>query len=70
LLLIARREGESLYIYPDEATDPNTPISEVFSRPIRVMVSELRSSQAALAIDAPKDLTVARDELLRGSSRG
>lgn len=64
MLLIARREGESLYIYPDESLDPDTPISEVFTGPITIKLDELRSNQAKLAIDAPEALEIVREELL------
>ena len=69
MLMIARREGESLYISLDQSVDPSTPVGEVFTRPILVKIDELRSNQAALAIDAPELINIVREELLSKFSR-
>jgi sRNA-binding carbon storage regulator CsrA len=65
MLMIARREGETLEMYLSPEIDPSTPIGEVLGHyPIRITVDELRSNQAALAVDAPQDILVLREELL------
>ena len=65
MLIIARREGETLELSLSPDIDPATPVGEVLgNHPIRIQVDEMRSNQVALAIDAPQAIRVLRDELI------
>ncbi len=65
MLMIARREGETLEFTLSPDIDPATPIGEVLGgHPIRITVDEMRSNQVALAIDAPQAILVLRGELV------
>jgi len=65
MLMIARREGETLEMYLSPEIDPKTPIGDILGKhPIRITLDELRSNQAALAIDAPQEILILRDELV------
>ncbi len=64
MLVIAQREGESLFLNLDESIDPSTPVSEVLTYPIEIVCNELRNNQVALAIDAPQGIQIKSEELL------
>lgn len=65
MLMIARREGETIELYLSPDIDPATPIGDILgTHPITIKVDKMRASQVALAIDAPQAILVMRDELV------
>lgn len=65
MLMIARKEGEILELSVSPNIDPNTPISEVFGdRAIKIKVDSPHLNQVKLAIDAPPDILILREELV------
>ena len=64
MLIIARKEGETLKIMLPEDLDLSTPIGEVFTGPISIKINETYGKKVGLAIDAPKLIKVLREELL------
>jgi sRNA-binding carbon storage regulator CsrA len=63
MLVLTRKEGESVYIYPAVYIDENMTVKELFSHgPIMISVNKI-AGQVKLAIDAPTVLAVLRGEL-------
>ena len=63
MLVLMRRKGESITIYPDDLPDDMT-VNELFAGgPIRIEVAATNHAQCKLAIDAPKALTIHRDDM-------
>lgn len=68
MLVLSRREGESLAISLDPDIDPNTPACELFAGgPLVIMVLRHREGMVRLGVAADSRLTVLRAEL---ASRG
>jgi len=64
MLVLTRRIGESIYIFPSKELDPNTPISALFEDgPIRITLTRVNGNQSRLGIVAPTELTIAREEV-------
>ena len=64
MLVLSRRIGESILIYPSDELDPDTPISALFKDgPIQLTLTRVSGNQARLGIAAPNSLTIARAEL-------
>ena len=63
MLVLTRRVGESILIFPSDKLDPNTPISELFGEPIRITLTRVNGNQSRVGIVAPDDLTIAREEV-------
>lgn len=64
MLVLTRRVGESIFIFPSEKLDPNTTIGELFgNEPIRITLTRVNGNQSRLGIVAPDDLTIAREEV-------
>lgn len=64
MLVLTRRVGESIFIFPSDKLDPNTTIKELFgSEPIRITLTRVNGNQSRLGIVAPDDLTIAREEV-------
>lgn len=63
MLVLTRRVGESILIFPSDNLDPNTPISELFGEPIRITLTRVNGNQSRVGIVAPDDLTIAREEV-------
>jgi len=64
MLVLTRRTGESIFIFPSNELDPNTPISELFTAgPIQLTLTRINGNQARLGIVAPNSLTIAREEV-------
>ncbi len=62
MLVVTRKEGESILIYPNDIPEGMT-VAELFSDgPIRVELKKAHNVQCKLGIDAPKELTIIRDE--------
>ena len=64
MLVLTRRVGENIIIFPSEELDPETPISVLFKDgPIRLTLTRVNGNQARLGIVAPHSLTIAREEV-------
>lgn len=64
MLVLTRRTGESILIFPSAQLAPNTPISELFrDGPIQLTLTRVNGNQARLGIVAPASLTIAREEV-------
>jgi len=64
MLVLERRTGQSVLIYPSDDIDPEMTVAELFSRgPIRIAVRCRDHTAVKLAIEAPGTVKVIRDEL-------
>jgi sRNA-binding carbon storage regulator CsrA len=65
MLILTRRPGEGLTIRLDPSVDPATPIGELLGGDeLRIRVTSRRGDQVRLAIDAPAELLILRDEIM------
>jgi len=63
MLVLARKEGESILIQPANDIDPNMTIRELFRQPIEVLISRVKGGQVRVGVKAPRALAVVREEL-------
>ena len=64
MLVLERKSGESVIIYPNENIQPEMTVGELFSNgPIRVAVKCRDQAAVKLAIDAPYNMKILRMEL-------
>jgi sRNA-binding carbon storage regulator CsrA len=64
MLILSRRENESLTISLGAGVDPNTPVSEVFANgPLVVKIARVRGGTVRLGVVADSRVTVLRSEL-------
>lgn len=64
MLLISRREGEAIFIYPDEQLPQDMTVAELFAgNQISLEVKEISGNQVRFGINAPKTLTILRNEV-------
>jgi len=64
MLVLMRRKGESILIYPGDIPEGMT-VAELFAGgPIKLEIAETNRAQCKLGIKAPKELAIVRDELL------
>ena len=65
MLVIERRDGESMKIFPARSVDPNMTVQELFADgPILIKIQTRNPKRAKIVIDAPAALMVARSELV------
>ena len=65
MLVLTRRTGESIFIFPSDELDTTKPISELFrDGPIQLTLTRVNGNQARLGIIAPDSLTIAREEVI------
>lgn len=66
MLVLTRRPGEDLLLFPNEGLDPDTTVAELFAEgPVRIrFVGSHRRAQARIGVEAPAALVVLRDEIL------
>jgi sRNA-binding carbon storage regulator CsrA len=65
MLMLTRKIGESVLIFPSDNLDPSMTVKELFIKgPITVTVCST-SNQVRLGIDAPSFLRILRNELVR-----
>jgi sRNA-binding carbon storage regulator CsrA len=68
MLVLERKEGQWLYLYPAENVDPNMSVREFFSgHHISIQLKEITGTAAKVAIDAPKSIVIVRDELTKNN---
>ncbi len=64
MLVLTRRIGESIFIFPSAELDPDTPVSTLFKDgPIQLTLTRVNGNQARIGIVAPNTLTIAREEV-------
>jgi sRNA-binding carbon storage regulator CsrA len=67
MLVLTRKEDESLVIFPSEYIDPSLTVAELFSSgPIKITINKisgLTQRHVQIGIDAPRDLVIVRGEL-------
>lgn len=67
MLVLSRRCGESLLIFPDEGVASELTVAELFAGgPLEITIVKFNGRQARIAIDAPAELMVLRSELQVG----
>jgi sRNA-binding carbon storage regulator CsrA len=65
MLVLTRRIGESVYIFPSDELDPKMAISDLFREgPIKITLTRVNGNQSRLGIIAPETLTIAREEVV------
>jgi len=63
MLVLTRRIGEQLFIYPSDDEPPEMTVAELFAGgQIAIEVLEVKGMQVRIGIDAPKQLTILRDD--------
>jgi sRNA-binding carbon storage regulator CsrA len=63
MLILTRRIGEQIYIYPDDLPEDMT-VKELFEGgQIAIEVLGVKGMQVKIGIDAPKNLTILRDDV-------
>lgn len=63
MLLISRRVGEVVYIYPPDDLPEDMTVSELFEEgQIAIEVKEIKGTQVRIGIDAPQNLSILRDD--------
>ena len=64
MLTFTRKKGESIILNLDPSLDPDTPIGDVLSYPIKIKIDKTSQGNAKISIDAPRYVLVLREELL------
>ena len=63
MLVLSRRESESVFIYPEDIPE-NLTVAELFAGGrIEIQVLGVQGGQVRLGFKAPKELSILRDEL-------
>lgn len=69
MLVLTRRVGESIFIYPSETLHPDMTVRELFEQgPIRITLTRINGSQSRIGIVAPETLAIAREEVINARS--
>ncbi len=64
MLILERRPGESILIYPSSSLDPDMRVSELFGQdPIRISIRSHDNRPVKIAISAPEKIKILREEL-------
>ena len=64
MLVLTRRQGQSILIQPSSDLDPSMTIADLFAEgPVEVAILGIDGKQIKVGIDAPKTLSVLRNEL-------
>lgn len=64
MLVLTRKRGESIKIYPADTLRPNARVQDFFSTgPIDVLVVRISRKEVKLAVRAHPDLVILRHEL-------
>ena len=63
MLIVSRRNAESILIEPSADIAPDTPVSEVFGDgPIEITIFSGAGHRVKMGVDAPRTLTIWRKE--------
>ena len=64
MLVLTRKEGESIHITLAEDVDPNLRVADLFtSGTIQIKINSIQGKQVKVSIDAPQEFLILRDEL-------
>ncbi len=64
MLILDRKSGESVLIFPDDQVNPDMTVKELFSQgPISISVKYKEAGTVKLAIKAPGSIKILRKEL-------
>lgn len=64
MLVLTRRPGESIHIYPSDKIRPDMTVAELFrDGPFEIHIRKINSGQVRISIRAPEELTILRNEL-------
>jgi sRNA-binding carbon storage regulator CsrA len=67
MLVLTRRVGESILIYPSTTMRPDMTVQELFGDgPVRITVTRISGGQSRIGIIAPEALSIAREEIAEG----
>jgi len=65
MLILTRREGESIFISPSDNLSPETTVAELFADgDIEIHIFNSHLTHASIGIQAPEKLTILGDELV------
>lgn len=66
MLVLTRRTGESIHIYPSADIPPDMTVAELFrDGPFEIHIRKINPGQVRISIKAPRELTILRHELER-----
>jgi len=66
MLVLTRRTGESIHIYPSDKIRPDMTVAELFrDGPFEIHIRKINPGQVRISIKAPHELTILRNELER-----
>lgn len=64
MLILTRKPGQAIEIYPATTLDPDTRVRDLFAAgPIEILVHRVNGLQVKLAVQAHPDLVILRNEL-------
>ena len=64
MLVLTRRQGEYVTVFPAAEVDPNMTVAELFKDgPMEIHVGSINKNQVRLNIKAPNELLLLRNEL-------
>ncbi len=64
MLVLTRKEGETILVYPSLDVDPDMTVADLFRNgPIRIGVGKITPYRAKVFIDAPETLEIVQEEL-------
>ena len=70
MLVLTRRAGESIHIYPSADIPPDMTVAELFKDgPFEIHIRKINPGQVRISIKAPHELTILRNELERNPPR-
>lgn len=68
MLVLSRRRGETILIYPAKEVSEDVTVGELFAGgPIRVGVAHVGANEVRIGVEAPAELVVLRAELIGGA---
>lgn len=63
MLVVSRRDSESIMIRPDEGIDPQLTLAELFANgPIEIRIFSARDKRVTIGVEAPRQLSVWRKD--------
>ncbi len=64
MLVLTRRQGEYITVYPADHVDPDLTVAELFKDgPMEIHVGSINKNQVRLNFKAPRELLLLRNEL-------
>jgi len=63
-LALSRHSGESLFLHLTPGADVEKLLKQLATTGIKIRLGEIRGSRVKIHIDAPDDISIAREEVL------